>query len=84
MLDVPRVLVVAVLTALLLTGDLARPARWRVAAGGVGSVALPAAVALGAPLAFALVALPLVVAGELLERRLFFTAVAAPRMPGVG
>jgi DMSO reductase anchor subunit len=50
----------------------------------VGGVALPAAAALGAPLALAFVALPLLVAGELLERRLFFTAVVAPRMPGVG
>jgi DMSO reductase anchor subunit len=71
-------------TALLLTGALATPVRWRVALGGVGGVALPAAAALGAPLAVAFVALPLVVLGELLERRLFFTAVVAPRMPGVG
>ncbi|MCU1484527.1 MAG: molybdopterin oxidoreductase [Actinomycetia bacterium] len=71
-------------TALLLTGALARPARWRAALGGAGGVALPAAVALGAPLALAFAALPLLVAGELLERRLFFTAVVAPRMPGVG
>jgi Fe-S-cluster-containing dehydrogenase component/DMSO reductase anchor subunit len=71
-------------TALLLTGALARPARWRAALGGVGGVALPAAAALGAPLALAFVALPVLVGGELLERRLFFTAVVAPRMPGVG
>lgn len=71
-------------TARLLTGELARPVRWRAVTGGLGAVALPAAVALGAPLVLAMVCLPLVVAGELLERRLFFTAVAAPRMPGVG
>jgi formate dehydrogenase iron-sulfur subunit len=71
-------------TALLLTGALAAPARWRAVAGGVGSVALPAAVALGAPLAIALIAFPLVLGGELLERRLFFTAVVGPRMPGLG
>jgi hypothetical protein len=47
-------------------------------------VALPAAVAFGAPLVLAGLALPLLVAGELLERRLFFTAVVAPRMPGIG
>ena len=71
-------------TALLLTGALAQPMRWRVALGGVGGVALPAAAALGGPLALAFVAFPLVVLGELVERRLFFTAAVAPRMPGVG
>jgi DMSO reductase anchor subunit len=71
-------------TALLLTGALAAPMRWRVALGGVGGVALPAAVTLGAPLAVAFLGLPLLVLGELLERRLFFTAAVAPRMPGVG
>ena len=71
-------------TARLLTGELKRPARWRGTLGGVGSVALPALVALGAPVVVAVAALPLVVAGELLERRLFFTAAASPRMPGVG
>jgi Fe-S-cluster-containing dehydrogenase component/DMSO reductase anchor subunit len=71
-------------TALLLTGALSNTARWRAVAGGVGSVALPAAVALGAPLFLVALAFPLVLAGELLERRLFFTAVVAPRMPGLG
>jgi hypothetical protein len=41
-------------------------------------------VTLGAPLAVAFLGLPLLVLGELLERRLFFTAAVAPRMPGVG
>jgi formate dehydrogenase iron-sulfur subunit len=48
----------------------------------VGRVALTlggAAVLLVSPI----LAVPLLLAGELLERRLFFTAVAAPRMPGV-
>jgi Fe-S-cluster-containing dehydrogenase component/DMSO reductase anchor subunit len=71
-------------TALLLTGALARPTSWRFAAGAAGGLALPLAVACGAPLALAVVALPVLVAGELLERRLFFTAVVAPRMPGFG
>jgi hypothetical protein len=61
-------------TAALLTGPLAMWFRARIALTLVG-----AALLLVAPLA----ALPLLVAGELVERRLFFTAVAAPRMPGM-
>jgi formate dehydrogenase iron-sulfur subunit len=60
-------------TAVLLRRDLAGPTGWRFVLGAVGVVlafVLPAA---------ALVAL---VAGELLERSLFFRAVTAPRMPG--
>lgn len=71
-------------TAQLLVGPLAGAVRGRVAAAVVGGIVLPAAVALGAPVGVALVALPLVVVGELLERRLFFTAAAPPRMPGLG
>jgi Fe-S-cluster-containing dehydrogenase component len=62
-------------TATLLRGELRRGAQTRVALGLLG-----AAVAVWLPL----MALPLLVAGELAERRLFFTAVAPPRMPGVG
>lgn len=60
-------------TALLLTGDLARPTTCRFVLGLLGIV-----------LAFVWmpVALCAVVAGELLERSLFFRAVSAPRMPG--
>lgn len=70
-------------TVLLLSGPLRGPMQWRAGLGVVGSVALPAVVAAGAPLWLAFVALPLLLAGELLERRLFFTAVVAPRMPGL-
>jgi DMSO reductase anchor subunit len=70
-------------TALLLRGPLGPLLRWRVASGGVGGVAVPAAVAAGAPVWIAVLGLVLVVLGELLERRLFFTAVVAPRMPGL-
>jgi DMSO reductase anchor subunit len=70
-------------TARLLTGALAAPFRWRLATAAAG-VALAAAVGAGGPIALAVAALALVVAGELLERRLFFTAAVAPRMPGVG
>ncbi|HEX2038899.1 MAG TPA: 4Fe-4S dicluster domain-containing protein [Acidimicrobiales bacterium] len=60
-------------TAVLLRRDLATPTAWRFVLGG-----------LGAALAFVLPAVALValVAGELLERTLFFRAVTAPRMPG--
>jgi DMSO reductase anchor subunit len=71
-------------TAQLLTGPLKAHGQCRAALGAVGGFGLPLATALGGPLALAAVALPLLVAGELLERRLFFTAVVAPRMPGVG
>ena len=71
-------------TARLLSVELAPVLRWRVGLGVVGAVALPAIVAAGAPAALLAPALPLAVAGELLERHLFFRAVAAPRMPGVG
>jgi formate dehydrogenase iron-sulfur subunit len=70
-------------TAVLLTGSLAELARWRIIAGMLGGVFLPLVFALGAPVGFAVVGLPLIVVGELLERRLFFTAVAPPRMPGL-
>ena len=62
-------------TSTLLRGELTRWFRGRMVLGALGalvSVWLP------------LVGLPLIVLGELVERRLFFTAVVAPRMPGVG
>jgi Fe-S-cluster-containing dehydrogenase component/DMSO reductase anchor subunit len=71
-------------TAQLLVGPLASAVRWRVAAAVIGGIVAPSVVALGAPVAVAIVALPLVVIGELVERRLFFTAAAPPRMPGLG
>jgi DMSO reductase anchor subunit len=62
-------------TAQLLVGPLSRWLRWRIALTAVGVAVLPL---------LALAALPFLVVGELLERRLFFTASVAPRMPGVG
>ena len=71
-------------TARLLTGELGLLARVRVALTLVGGVLLPLVQLLGrtssAPLVCA--ALALCVAGELLERYLFFTAVAPAKMPG--
>jgi DMSO reductase anchor subunit len=74
-------------TALLLVGELARPAAARVIVGvvGVGLVLLIAhAQGLGAgALLFALVVVwCLALSGELLERMLFFRALSVPRMPG--
>lgn len=70
-------------TSLLLRGALRTTLTWRLVCGLTGGLVLAGAVAAGAPRGLAGVALVLVVAGELLERRLFFTAVVAPRMPGM-
>jgi hypothetical protein len=72
-------------TARLLSGPLRREFILRVACGLSGGVILPLAIATGAiPAAAAWPALGLVILGELAERYLFFRAVAAPKMPGVG
>jgi DMSO reductase anchor subunit len=62
--------------AILLVGDLGRLTGLRLALGLIGGVLLPLRPEL-APLAFLLT-----LAGELIERHLFFVAAAAPRMPG--
>ncbi|MGA2253963.1 MAG: DmsC/YnfH family molybdoenzyme membrane anchor subunit [Thermoguttaceae bacterium] len=80
-------------TALLMTGELRKATVLRFVCGAVGGVLLPAVLliedritSIGYPAAvFAVVAVFMVVfllAGELLERYLFFTAVVAPKMPG--
>lgn len=78
-------------TALLLARDLRTVTGWRFGTGVVGGIGLPllilAVAAQPEPSTmFCAVAaglgLLVVVAGELLERSLFFTACAAPRMPG--
>lgn len=81
-------------TALLMSGPLLNVTLARFAAGLLGGIAMPALLLLsrvpsgpahGHDLVFAvLVAMLLVatIAGELLERRLFFAAVASPKMPG--
>jgi DMSO reductase anchor subunit len=71
-------------TALLLTGRLRATNELRLLLGLTGGVLLPLALALGeAPGAMAWPALAAVLAGELLERSLFFRAVDAPKMPGM-
>ncbi len=78
-------------SALLLTGDLASQAKWRFVLGLAGGIVIPAIwLARGreavstdaASLAICAVQFCMLLAGELLERYLFFTSVVAPRMPG--
>jgi formate dehydrogenase iron-sulfur subunit len=71
-------------TALLLTGRLRSINELRLLLGLTGGVLLPLALAAGpAPAWVAWPALAAVLAGELLERSLFFRAVDAPKMPGM-
>jgi formate dehydrogenase iron-sulfur subunit len=74
-------------TALLLSRELQTVTLWRFAVGAVGGVLLPLLILLGSlpPVPSVVVACASflgVVAGELLERWQFFTACAAPGMPG--
>lgn len=81
-------------TAILMTGELARVAVGRFALGFAGGVVLPAllwralaagdlaALQRGGLLVGVAVSLAMLLVGELMERYLFFTAVAAPKMPG--
>jgi formate dehydrogenase iron-sulfur subunit len=74
-------------SARLYVGPLHRVAVARFLAGAVGMLALPWLCVRHAPdaaavLATAVAAFALTLAGELLERHLFFAAVRAPRMPG--
>jgi formate dehydrogenase iron-sulfur subunit len=70
-------------TARLMTDELGLAARLRVACGIFGGLILPLVIAMNpASAGLAAGALALCVAGELLERYLFFTAVAPTKMPG--
>jgi Fe-S-cluster-containing dehydrogenase component/DMSO reductase anchor subunit len=78
-------------TALLMKGDLRRPTASRFATGILGGIVAPVVLVLiistGTASALAVLAtvalsLALNIAGELLERYLFFAAVVAPKMPG--
>jgi DMSO reductase anchor subunit len=72
-------------TAQLLAGPLRLVNETRLFAAALGGVILPLTVALGlAPAALAWPALLFSLGGELAERALFFRAVDAPKMPGVG
>jgi formate dehydrogenase iron-sulfur subunit len=75
--------------ALLLAGELKVPSALRFNAGMIGGMFLPVlwlyrgiGTAPGWDLALALTCAALVLAGEILERYLFFTAGVPPRMPG--
>jgi formate dehydrogenase iron-sulfur subunit len=73
-------------TALLLAGQLDPVMRTRVACGLLGGIVLPALLLLtsvsGPHAGLAWGAFALCLLGELLERYLFFTAVAPAKMPG--
>jgi len=76
-------------TAILMSRALKEVTTWRFILGLLGGVAIPGALLLAGSQASATsthvaftFALLFAVAGELLERTLFFTAVSAPRMPG--
>ena len=75
-------------TRLLLTGALVISTRWRIGLGVIGALALLAAAGagssgdVGSARFLATAAVAFVVAGELVERRQFFVASVAPRMPG--
>jgi formate dehydrogenase iron-sulfur subunit len=75
-------------TASLLVGELRQPAALRFVLGALGTL-LSLALSSGAPtigtigmLVFVLTVWGCLLAGELLERVLFFRAVSAPKMPG--
>jgi formate dehydrogenase iron-sulfur subunit len=75
-------------TALLMVGELRQPTALRFGLGALGTV-LALALSSGAPtigtvgmLVFVLSVWGTLLAGELLERVLFFRAVSAPKMPG--
>jgi Fe-S-cluster-containing dehydrogenase component/DMSO reductase anchor subunit len=73
-------------SALLLVTQLRRPLGLRVALALGGGVVAPLAAyhtAGPARVVWAAIALAALLAGELLERRFFFAAASAPRMPGV-
>jgi formate dehydrogenase iron-sulfur subunit len=72
-------------TVLLITGKFQPLAMIRLACALVGGLCLPLFLTMPntpAPKLIAIAAFTLLLAGELLERFLFFTTVAAPKMPG--
>jgi len=71
--------------AVLMARDLGRHTAWRYTCGIVGGVLLPLSafgLAGNGLVAVTVIAFALTLAGELLERHLFFAAAPAPRMPG--
>jgi Fe-S-cluster-containing dehydrogenase component/DMSO reductase anchor subunit len=77
-------------SALLLVGDLRSLFFVRLALAGLGGVVLPATffvasegVPWGAQVSVAILSAVMLLAGELVERMIFFAAMSSPRMPGV-
>ena len=75
-------------SALLLAGQFGLLSRLRALCAVAGGIALPALMIIGIGSAFqtapAAAAFGLCLAGELIERHLFFVAEVAPKMPGAG
>ena len=72
-------------TALLVTGKFQHLTMLRLACAMLGGLCLPLLLTMHfmpAPKLLAIAGFTLLLAGELLERFLFFTTVAAPKMPG--
>jgi formate dehydrogenase iron-sulfur subunit len=69
-------------TALLLDGKLGLAARGRIVCGGLGGIILPLIFFLDPELNVVTASFAFCLLGELLERYLFFTAVAPLKMPG--
>ena len=76
-------------TALLLWGDLRPLTLWRFSLGGLGGIVLPLSLLANlatdgqwAALTGSLAGFLALLAGEILERATFFSALSAPRMPG--
>ncbi|WP_437528623.1 DmsC/YnfH family molybdoenzyme membrane anchor subunit [Sorangium sp. So ce726] len=78
-------------SAILMTGELKGATGWRFACGALGGIVLPALSLFSAPnsgvssevlMAMAVVAFLFCLAGEFLERYLFFAAAPASKMPG--
>jgi formate dehydrogenase iron-sulfur subunit len=69
-------------TALLMEGELGFATRLRFGCGVLGGMVLPLVFLLNPGAGLAVAALVFCIVGELLERYLFFTAVAPLRMPG--
>ena len=69
-------------TAVLLTGELRPDVQRRLALAVAGGIAAPMLTVSSGWTIVAVVGLALVVAGDVVERTLLFTASAAPRMPG--
>ena len=71
-------------SALVMTRACSRTLTWRFMLGAIGGFIIPVlSLGFAIPFSFRLIALGLCLAGEVLERVLFFEAVTPERMPGI-